>query len=70
AALMALAVGLSACGGGKDVAVVTPPPAAKFEDQFGASFGVAFRADPNSEARDIAAGDVITPSLTAEPVAF
>ena len=72
AALVALAVGLSACGGGgkDDVAVVTPPVAAKFEDQFGSSFGVAFRADPNSEARDIATGDIITASLTAEPVAL
>jgi hypothetical protein len=72
AALVTLAMALSACNNDKDdVAVVTPtPPAAKFEDQFGATFGVAFRADANSEARDIASGDVITPSLTAEPVAF
>ncbi|WP_425998021.1 hypothetical protein [Caulobacter sp. DWR1-3-2b1] len=69
AAIVALAVGLSACGGGgnNDVAV-TQPPSAKFEDQFGASFGMAFRADPNTEARDIASGDIIAPNLTAEPV--
>ena len=62
---------LAACGGG-DEATTTPPvvvpPAPKLEDGFGANFGIAFRADPNSIAKDPQPGDIIPLSLTALPV--
>ena len=49
----------------------TPPPAAaKFEDQFGTKFATDFRAGPNTEPADVAAGDVIAVNPTAEPVPF
>ena len=71
ASLLALSVGLAACNNGGGGGGSSPPaPAAKFEDQFGAAFGVAYRADANSEPKDVAPGDVIPASLTAEPVAF
>lgn len=70
AALLVLAVGLSACGGGGGGgASVTPPPAsASVADQLGAGFGTDFRASPNSDPRDLAAGDVIAVNPTAEPI--
>lgn len=69
-ALLLLAGSLSACkSGNKDVAVTPPPtPPAKFEAQFGANFATAFQGAPNSEPKDVAAGDVIAVSPTAEPV--
>lgn len=70
-AVVLLGAGVSACGGGgKGMKVaVTPPVSAPFEDQFGASgFGPGFRAGANTEPRDVAPGDVIPVSLTAEPV--
>ena len=72
-AALAAVAGLGACGGGgdDDVAVVTPPPtppAARFEDQFGANFGIAFRASANSDPRDPAPGDIIPISFTTDPV--
>ncbi|CAN5443918.1 hypothetical protein BH10PSE5_BH10PSE5_12080 [soil metagenome] len=71
AALLVLAVGLSACGGGGGggSATVTPPPAsASVADQLGTGFGTDFRASPNSDPRDLAAGDVIAVNPTAEPI--
>ena len=71
ALLLLIGAGLTACSsGGGGGGIVTPPPGptAKFEDQFGANFGAAYRGDPNTEPKDITAADVITPSLTAEPV--
>ena len=38
------------------------------EDQFGEGFGNAFRAEPNSEPINVAEGDVVPVSQTAEPV--
>jgi len=72
-AALAAVAGLGACGGGgdDDVAVVTPPPtppAARFEDQFGANFGISFRAVANSDPRDPAPGDIIPISFTTDPV--
>lgn len=64
---------LAACGGaGKSMnATVTPPAAAPFEDQFGATgFGVDFRAGANTDPHDVAPGDVIPVSLTADPVSL
>jgi hypothetical protein len=48
-------------------ATVAPPPP---EDAFGTNFGEAFRADPNSEPRTPADGDIIPLSFTedARPV--
>lgn len=66
-----LAATLAACGSNETPAPPPPPPPpppAPVEDQFGAGFGSAFRANPNSDASDPAAGDIIPVSLTAEPV--
>lgn len=73
AALGLLGATLAGCGGGggSGMTVTQPPPvAARFEDQFGsaAGFGTAFRGTPNSEPRDVAPGDTIPVSLTAEPL--
>ena len=72
ATIAALGLALSACGGGgksMNVVVAPPPAAAPFEDQFGASgFGVGFRAGANTDPRDIAPGDILALSLTADPV--
>lgn len=71
-----LGVGLAACGGGGSdspppppppVVVPPPPPPTKLEDSFGVGFGMAFRADMNTEARDPVPGDLIPLSLTTEP---
>ncbi|CAN5714240.1 hypothetical protein BH11PSE1_BH11PSE1_05040 [soil metagenome] len=68
--LLALAAaGLSACGGGGGGGGgTTTPPSASFASQFGAGFGAAFGASANSDPKELAAADVITPSLTADPV--
>ena len=76
--LRLLAVGLaaatlSACGGGEtSTGTVTPPvvvpPAARFEDQFGTNFGVAYRNAPNTDATDPVASDIVPLSLTTEAV--
>jgi hypothetical protein len=72
--LALIAVGgalLASCGGSDNAAVVTPPvvvpPAARIEDGFGANFGTTYRADPNTEARDPAAGDISPVDATKEP---
>lgn len=64
------ALALAGCGGGdgdKVVQMPTPPAPQRFEDMFGANFGVAFRADRNTDPRDAQAGDVVAPSLTTDP---
>ena len=38
------------------------------EDQFGKGFGEKFRADPNSEPKEVKDNDVAPVSLTTEPV--
>lgn len=71
AALTILTAGLSACDDNKNQSTVitpTPAPVAKLEDGFGANFGIAYRADPNTEAKDPAVGDIIPLTLTVEPV--
>ena len=68
---LGLLAGLAACSNNNPTPAPPPvvvPPAAKLEDQFGANFGIAYRADPLSEAKDPAPGDIIPLSLTAEPV--
>lgn len=72
AGLALLTLSVSACGGGgggggAGGGTTTPPPAS-FASQFGAGFGAAFGASANTDPRDLAAADVIAPSLTAEPV--
>lgn len=42
--------------------------AGRVEDTFGDGFGEAFRADPNSEPKNVADSDVRPVSLTTEPV--
>jgi hypothetical protein len=63
---------LADCGGSNNTPPAPPvavtPPAAKLEDQFGAGFGTAFRADPNTEAKDPAPGDVNPVDPTREPI--
>lgn len=62
---------LAACGNSNNSAtppVVVTPPAAKLEDQFGANFGTAYRADPNSVAKDPAPGDIIPVDPTKDAV--
>lgn len=65
-----LALGLAACsgGGGGGGGLPQPPPAAPIEDNFGAGFGAAFRANPNSEPRDPMAADIIPVDVTKDPV--
>ena len=73
AAISMMAGGLSACGGGGNSTpapppVVVPPPAPKLEDGFGTNFGIDFRADPNTDAKDPLPGDLIPLSLITDPV--
>lgn len=69
--LLAMAlIGATLAGCGNSVDDDTPPMMVqpRQEDQFGANFGAAFRADANSEPRTPADGDIVPVSLTAEPV--
>ena len=66
---------LSACGGGGggdgSDSGAAPPPSTTVsaqEDTFGLAFGMAFRADANSEPIEPKDGDIIPLSLTTEPV--
>lgn len=62
---------LSACGNKSEDDFSVPASRAesgRVEDQFGKGFGKAFRANPNSEPANVAQGDVIPVSRTAEPV--
>jgi len=76
-AAVAMTTGLlAACGnnGSTPTPPVTPPvvvpPVAKVEDQFGTNFGIAYRGDANTDAKDPTAGDIIPLSLTTDPVAL
>lgn len=69
--LALLAGGLAACGNNNDTPAPGPvvtPPAAKVEDAFGANFAAAYRADPNSIAKDPVPGDIIPLDLTKDAV--
>jgi hypothetical protein len=71
--VLATASVLAACGSSDNVAAPAAPPSTptvtvKQEDQFGAAFAAAFRADPNAEPITPMDGDIIALSLTAEPV--
>ncbi len=70
AGIAALASALAACGGSSSSAptppVIVPPVATPLEDQFGANFGTAYRAAPNTDAKDPVAGDIVPLSLTTE----
>lgn len=72
AGIAAVSAGLAACGDSSSPApgapVVTPPAAPKLEDGFGANFGIAYRAAPNTDAKDPVAGDIIPLDLTKDPV--
>lgn len=71
--ILILGASVSACGGGGGGGQMTtnPPGAsAKFEDQFGGKFATAYQAGANTEPADVAAGDVLPVSVTAEPVPF
>lgn len=63
---------LSACGKqadrGADRFETLDVAAKQSEDQFGLRFGEAYRADPNSEPKSVAEGDVVPVSMVAEPV--
>ena len=60
---------LVACGGGGSDNATPPPPTttAAQEDTFGVVFGMAFRADANSEPIEPKDGDIIPLTLTEEP---
>jgi hypothetical protein len=63
-----LALGLSACSG--DGGSTSPPPVVvkpPLEDKFGAGFGSAFRAGPNTAPAAVKAGDVNPVDPTAVP---
>ena len=70
--LLAVTLAVGACGSGKDPTpgATTPPPVVtvRQEDQFGVQFGLAFRADNNSEPFNVNDGDLVAISLTTEPV--
>ena len=72
AAAALLAGGLAACGGDSSTPAQpptpAPAPAAKLEDQFGTNFGVAYRNNPNTDATDPTAGDIVPLSLTTDAV--
>lgn len=74
AAVTLIGAGLAACGGGGKSSEPPPPvvvpPAPKLEDGFGANFGIAYRNDMNTDAKDPATGDVIPLSLTTDPTAI
>ena len=63
---------LSACGkqadSGADRFETFDVAAKHSEDQFGEGFGEAYRADPNSEPRPVADGDVVPVSMVDEPI--
>jgi len=62
---------LSACSQKRDgdpLVLKAKADTARMEDAFGKGFGEAFRADPNSEPRNVTESDVKPVSLTAEPV--
>ena len=69
--ILTLAGAVVACG---PSASRSPPPGGggvvtlKQEDQFGVPFGIAFRADNNSEPYSPADGDIAAISLTTEPI--
>lgn len=71
-AILGLAAGLSACGGGDGTSgTATPPvvvPAPALEDQFGAGFGTRYRVAANTKATDPLAADLNPVSLTTDPV--
>lgn len=69
--LLAMAlIGSTLAGCGSSIDDDAPPMVVqpRQEDQFGANFGTAFRADANSEPRTPADGDIVPVSLTTEPV--
>ncbi len=61
---------LAACGGGGGDNAPPPSPPTSItaqEDTFGVVFGMAFRADANSEPIEPKDGDIIPLTLTEEP---
>lgn len=69
-ALVASAL-LAACGqkrGDNPKMLDVSADAGRMEDEFGSRFGEAFRADPNSDPKNIQDGDVRPVSLITEPV--
>ncbi len=63
---MILVFGLAACSNPSGTASGAPPTAA--EDNFGPTFGSAFRADPNSTPITPTAGQVAPINPTGSPV--
>ncbi|MDV6331154.1 hypothetical protein [Asticcacaulis sp. 201] len=67
--VVALAAGLSACGGdgGGKTVVITPGAPADSNTKFGAKFAADFKADPNSDPASVSASDVVPVDPTAKP---
>jgi hypothetical protein len=67
-----LGLALAACGGGGGGSDKAPDPPLVIttpqEDKFGAAFGTAFRADANSEPKQVNEGDIVPVSWTTEPI--
>jgi hypothetical protein len=69
-----LGLAVAACGGGGGGGgsdKVTSPPlviTTPQEDKFGAAFGTAFRASPDSEPKVVNEGDIVPVSWTTEPI--
>jgi hypothetical protein len=59
---------LAACSGSNDSPAQPPPTAQALEDQFGAGFGRLFRVQPNTDAADPQAADIVAVSFTGDPV--
>lgn len=62
---------LSACGQKSDddpLILNATAETGRVEEKFGEGFGEAFRADPNSEPREVTDSDVAPLSTTTEPV--
>ncbi len=69
--ILIVGTSLSACNNRQDSDVQANEierGARAVEDQFGQEFGEAYRADPNSEPKDVSEAGANAVSMTAEPV--
>ncbi len=70
--LLIAGVSLSACSKSESDTLTIEPSgvdSGQPEDRFGKGFGEKYRADPNSEPKEVNEADVTPESLTTEPLA-